>query len=188
MVVLQSEDGQFGLVVDGINDTQEIVVKPLGKQLKGLTWYAGATTMGDGRVALILDVHGIGERAGVFGGSHERTHAAEEQAAKEKGQKVQVEIEQQRLLLFQAGSFKTLGPSPFSRCPARGVSAVGYRTCEWRAGHSISGQHPYLGVSAGCAGAGAPEPDRALDPVPVVVFNEGEHSVGMICRRDRRCC
>ena len=33
---LQAEDRQFGLVVDGINDTQEIVVKPLGKQLKGL--------------------------------------------------------------------------------------------------------------------------------------------------------
>src|ERR1019366_3795613 len=43
MVVLQAEDRQFGLVVDGINDTQEIVVKPLGKQLKGLTVYAGAT-------------------------------------------------------------------------------------------------------------------------------------------------
>ncbi|HXP08077.1 MAG TPA: chemotaxis protein CheA, partial [Acidobacteriaceae bacterium] len=41
MVVLQAEDRQFGLVVDGINDTQEIVVKPLGKQLKGLTLYAG---------------------------------------------------------------------------------------------------------------------------------------------------
>ena len=61
MVVLQAEDRQFGLVVDGINDTQEIVVKPLGKQLKGITVYAGATIMGDGRVALILDVLGIGQ-------------------------------------------------------------------------------------------------------------------------------
>ncbi len=66
MVVLQAEDRQFGLVVDGINDTQEIVVKPLGKQLKGLTLYAGATIMGDGRVALILDVLGIGQRSGVL--------------------------------------------------------------------------------------------------------------------------
>jgi two-component system chemotaxis sensor kinase CheA len=61
---LQAEDRQFGLVVDGINDTQEIVVKPLGKQLKGLTLYAGATIMGDGRVALILDVLGIGQTFG----------------------------------------------------------------------------------------------------------------------------
>src|SRR5271168_1074277 len=66
MVVLQAEDRQFGLVVDGINDTQEIVVKPLGKQLKGLTLYAGATIMGDGRVALILDVLGIGQCSGIL--------------------------------------------------------------------------------------------------------------------------
>ena len=52
IVVLQAEDRQFGLVVDGVNDTQEIVVKPLGKQLKGMTCYAGATIMGDGKVAL----------------------------------------------------------------------------------------------------------------------------------------
>ena len=43
IVVLQAEGQQFGLVVDGINDTQEIVVKPLSKQLKGLSGYAGAT-------------------------------------------------------------------------------------------------------------------------------------------------
>jgi chemotaxis protein histidine kinase CheA len=41
MVVLQAEDRQFGLVVDGINDTQEIVVKPLGKQLKGSARHRG---------------------------------------------------------------------------------------------------------------------------------------------------
>ena len=35
IVVLQAEHRQFGLVVDGVSDTQEIVVKPLGKQLKG---------------------------------------------------------------------------------------------------------------------------------------------------------
>jgi two-component system chemotaxis sensor kinase CheA len=56
MVVLQSDDRQFGLVVASINDTEEIVVKPLSKQLKGTTAFAGATIMGDGKVALILDV------------------------------------------------------------------------------------------------------------------------------------
>jgi two-component system chemotaxis sensor kinase CheA len=49
IVVLQVEERQFGLVVDGIKDTQEIVVKPLGKQLKGLNVFSGATIMGDGR-------------------------------------------------------------------------------------------------------------------------------------------
>ena len=101
MVVLQAEDRQFGLVVDGINDTQEIVVKPLGKQLKGLTLYAGATIMGDGRVALILDVLGIGQRSGVLAEFFEQTRASGQQ-------KAPVEIEQQRLLLFRAGSFARL--------------------------------------------------------------------------------
>ncbi len=52
IVVLQADGRQFGLVVDEINDTEEIVVKPLGKQLKGITCFAGATIMGDGKVAL----------------------------------------------------------------------------------------------------------------------------------------
>lgn len=59
VVVLQSDDLRFGLCVSEVHDTQEIVVKPIGRQLKNLTMYAGATIMGDGRVALILDVAGI---------------------------------------------------------------------------------------------------------------------------------
>jgi len=65
IVVLQADNRQFGLVVDGINDTEEIVVKPLGKQLKGITAYAGATIMGDGKVALILDAMGLAQKAHV---------------------------------------------------------------------------------------------------------------------------
>ncbi len=65
IVVLKADDRQFGLVVDAIHDTEEIVVKPLGKQLKGIESFAGATIMGDGRVALILDVLGIAQRARV---------------------------------------------------------------------------------------------------------------------------
>jgi two-component system chemotaxis sensor kinase CheA len=64
VVVLQAADRQFGLVVDRINDTQEIVVKPLWKHLKSLACFAGATVMGDGKVALILDVFGLAQRAG----------------------------------------------------------------------------------------------------------------------------
>jgi two-component system chemotaxis sensor kinase CheA len=63
IVVLHAENRQFGLVVDEIKDTQEIVVKPLGKQLKKLNLYAGATILGDGYVALILDIMALGQRA-----------------------------------------------------------------------------------------------------------------------------
>ena len=66
MIVVQAEERQFGLVVDDLHDTEEIVVKPLGHHLKGLTCYAGATILGDGRVALILDVAGLASIANVF--------------------------------------------------------------------------------------------------------------------------
>jgi two-component system chemotaxis sensor kinase CheA len=59
IVVLNSGERQFGLVVDNINDSEEIVVKPLGRHLKHLRCYAGTTLMGDGRAALILDIVGI---------------------------------------------------------------------------------------------------------------------------------
>jgi two-component system chemotaxis sensor kinase CheA len=65
IVVLQADDRHFGMIVDDINDTEEIVVKPLGKQLKGVSTFAGATIMGDGQVALILDVLGLAQRANV---------------------------------------------------------------------------------------------------------------------------
>ena len=65
VVVLQARDRQFGLVVDQVHDTEEVVVKPLGKHLKGVPIYAGATILGDGSVALILDVPGLAQRASV---------------------------------------------------------------------------------------------------------------------------
>ncbi|MDA8263167.1 MAG: chemotaxis protein CheW [Actinomycetota bacterium] len=65
IVVLQADDRQFGLVVSDVNDTEEIVVKPLGRQLQNIRHLAGATIMGDGRVALILDVIGLAHGAHV---------------------------------------------------------------------------------------------------------------------------
>lgn len=59
IVVIRSDDLTFGLIVDDVLDTEEIVVKPLSKELKALNLYAGATIMGDGRIALILDVAGL---------------------------------------------------------------------------------------------------------------------------------
>ena len=73
IVVLQADERQFGLVVDEIHDTEEIVVKPLQKQLKGIGLFAGATIMGDGKVALILDVLGLAQRAHVVSEVRERS-------------------------------------------------------------------------------------------------------------------
>ena len=72
IVVLQADDRQFGLVVDQINDTEEIVVKPLRKQLKTVKTFAGSSIMGDGKVALILDVLGLAQRANVVSETRDR--------------------------------------------------------------------------------------------------------------------
>ena len=79
IVVLDADERQFGLVVDDINDTEEIVVKPLSKQLNAAKTFAGSSIMGDGKVALILDVLGLARRASVVSEDHEA--AAAQQAA-----------------------------------------------------------------------------------------------------------
>jgi two-component system chemotaxis sensor kinase CheA len=80
VVVLQSDDVRFGLCVSAVHDTQEIVVKPIGRQLKSLAMYAGATIMGDGRVALILDVAGLAREQGIDAG---QTDASEVRASED---------------------------------------------------------------------------------------------------------
>jgi len=62
-VVLRADSSRYGLVVDGILGTEEIVVKPMHQAVKSLGIYAGATIMGNGRVSLILDVEGIARHA-----------------------------------------------------------------------------------------------------------------------------
>jgi two-component system chemotaxis sensor kinase CheA len=98
IVVLQADERQFGLVVDEINDTEEIVVKPLGKQLKGIKTFAGSTIMGDGRVALILDVLGVAQTSNVVSESRERALSDKEQHV------ASMAGERQTMLLFQCGA------------------------------------------------------------------------------------
>ncbi|WP_257570678.1 chemotaxis protein CheA [Streptomyces sp. NP160] len=63
IAVLASEGRRFGLVVDRVLNTEEIVVKALGNQLKAVGLFSGATILGDGAVALILDVQSLARRA-----------------------------------------------------------------------------------------------------------------------------
>ncbi len=94
IVVLQAEEQHFGLVVDEVNDTEEIVVKPLGRNLAGASAYSGATIMGDGRVALILDVLGLAQRSGVLSKTHDRVQKESASEVEAHGQQAE------SLLLF----------------------------------------------------------------------------------------
>jgi len=62
IAVLKASDFQFGLIVDELLDSREIVVKSLDRYLSDCKIYAGATILGDGTVALILDVMGLSNR------------------------------------------------------------------------------------------------------------------------------
>ena len=59
IVVLQTGDFRYGLVVDQVRGREEVVIKALPKRVRGIPGYAGATLIGDGSLALILDVDGL---------------------------------------------------------------------------------------------------------------------------------
>ena len=65
IVVVAVGTRRYGLVVDQIHDTEEIVIKPMQGTLKRLPCYAGATVLGDGGVALILEVAGVASMSGI---------------------------------------------------------------------------------------------------------------------------
>jgi len=99
IVVLQADDQLFGLVVDEIKYAEEIVVKPLNKQLRGIKVFAGATIMGDGKVALILDVVGLAQNASIL--TQARDRAVTEQSAENLLNQQADQIEKQTFLLFR---------------------------------------------------------------------------------------
>jgi two-component system chemotaxis sensor kinase CheA len=77
IAVLDADGRRFGLVVDGLADPEEIVVKPLSAVLKDIGLYSGATVLGNAELALILDPGAIAVRAGVTLSEEEAAHNAE---------------------------------------------------------------------------------------------------------------
>jgi two-component system chemotaxis sensor kinase CheA len=87
IVIVSAGSFKYGLVVDTLHDTVEIVVKPLGRHLKSCEGYAGATIMGDGKVALILDIVGLArlaKLASVAGLEKEEEGEEEEKSRREE--------------------------------------------------------------------------------------------------------
>jgi two-component system chemotaxis sensor kinase CheA len=101
IVVVAIGARRYGILVDAIHDTEEIVIKPLHGQLKRLSCYSGATVLGDGGVALILDVAGVASLSGIDLGA-QRAGASPESAGEAAAQ--------QRLLIFRAGETQCAVP------------------------------------------------------------------------------
>ncbi len=101
IAVLSTGQIKYGLIVDAFHDAEEIVVKPLGRHFRKSPCYAGATIMGDGRVALILDVSGMAEMAGLF--SVSGTRRADELARSAAIRKASAD-DRMNLLVFRNAS------------------------------------------------------------------------------------
>ena len=81
IVVAEAGHMRFGLVVNGLHDSEEIVVKPLGRHMRQCTYLAGATILGDGQAALILDAAGIAVFSKLRAPEEETLDAADQDAA-----------------------------------------------------------------------------------------------------------
>lgn len=99
IIVMQVGNQSFGLVVDAVFHTEEIVVKPMSTMLRHLTMFSGNTILGDGSVIMILDPNGIANAIGsaIDGEVAEQTRSEELVSKSEEAKSVS-------LLVFRAGS------------------------------------------------------------------------------------
>lgn len=170
IVVVESGQFRYGLVVDEIDDSEEIVVKPLGRHLKGCSCLAGATILGDGHVAPILDVSGIAAKCDL------RSHEQETQtlaSAAETGQTG----ERQSLLMFNNDPNDRFAIpmsliSRIERIRSEQIDSVGGQQLLQYRGTSL----PLLDVDQYINAKPRPE----LGHVHVVVFQIRNREVGLI--------
>jgi two-component system chemotaxis sensor kinase CheA len=172
IVVLQAEQHRFGLVVDDVLDTQEIVVKPLGRHLKGLPMYAGATILGDGSVVLILDATTVARRADVLAST---AGAASTGSAEESTSIDPV------LVVELAGGRQAAIPldmvTRLEEIPQSSIEKVGGREVVQYRGHIM----PMVRL-ANLLGAYGND-SEVSDRVQLVVYTRGERSVGFAVDR-----
>ena len=98
IVVTQVGNQTFGIVVDGVFHTEEIVVKPMSTKLRHIEMFSGNTILGDGAVIMIIDPNGIAKALGASGAASHQI--AEENAASRASAAEQLTS----LLVFRAGS------------------------------------------------------------------------------------
>ncbi|MCZ4499410.1 MAG: CheA signal transduction histidine kinase [Marmoricola sp.] len=173
VVVVQADDLRFGICVDTVHDTQEIVVKPIGRQLKLLPTYAGATIMGDGRVALILDVPGIAHAHAVAQSVDATSRSNEAKATEDDPSTALLVLE------VSGGRRAALPLREVSRLEEFSVSRI-ERSGSAEAVQYRDGILPLIRL----AGAiGLSESVRDDDQVSVVVHEAGDTRIGIVIDR-----
>jgi two-component system, chemotaxis family, sensor kinase CheA len=97
VVVCEVGQVRFGIVVDNVLETEEIVVKPVSARIRHLPCYSGATILGDGAVIMILDPSGLVQSVGAFTEAHNDNGSADRETETHQREK-------STLLVFRAGS------------------------------------------------------------------------------------
>ena len=167
IVVVQVGEDQFGLIVSRIFDTEEIVVKPVGRLLKNIGLYQGTTILGDGRVVMILDVGGIFNQCG--GSSAHSQSVAEETPSSTDRDTIS-------MLLFGVKENVTMAVplslvARLEEFPLDSIELNGDRKVVQYRENLL----PLLSIEG--AGYGGGEP---VDPQPVIVFSENNRSMGLM--------
>ncbi|MFL6839932.1 MAG: chemotaxis protein CheW [Bradyrhizobium sp.] len=98
IVVTQVGSQTFGIVVDGVFHTEEIVVKPMSTKLRHIEMFSGNTILGDGAVIMIIDPNGIAKALGAAGS------AAHEMADEHSASHIGTGEQLTSLLVFRAGT------------------------------------------------------------------------------------
>jgi len=172
IVVLHAEQQRFGLVVDDVLDTQEIVVKPLGRHLKGIPVYAGATILGDGSVVLILDAATLARRSNVL--------ANAQGAATVENDKDEETVDPVLVVEVGGGRRAAIPLEMVTRLeeiPAESIERVGGREVVQYRGHIM----PLIRLS-NLLGAYGDTPVEGVG-IQMVVYTRGERSVGFVVER-----
>jgi len=172
IIVVESGHLRYGLVVDALHDSQEIVVKPLGKHMKNCRCFAGATILGDGHVALILDVPGIAAQT-CLSIREEKTRAEDDAAA---AAAAAAESTQAMLLFTNYGTEQFAVPmgviSRLERIRGEQVDSVGGQEVLQYRGVSLA----LLSLEKYIKAAPREEASRLY----VIVFRVGRREVGLI--------
>ncbi|GAB1694716.1 hybrid sensor histidine kinase/response regulator [Krasilnikovia sp. M28-CT-15] len=173
IMVLQADGRRFGLVVDRVLNTEEVVVKALNSRLKDIGLYAGATILGDGKVGLILDISSLARRSHL-GADAERENIVGASRAVGTGDRGE------RLLITAVGERRVAIPldtvTRLEEFPRDRIEQAGSREVVQYRGQIL----PLVRLSQ-LLGAYSEEPEG--DTVPVVVYSEGPRSVALVVDR-----